>query len=208
MNRLTGLLMKLAAAPWFFFSASRTGRCWREAHNGTAALAGGLNSRQRGHGAQQPQLWLLPILQVVSPRLSWGWGAESCQRQPGGKPHCKGLLSALQGRVHVPQGTELPCPCIINNFLILALSKDSYCCTGGFLSCVLWMGDIKYGANTLTLGELMPGGGLHFTRQPPIRVGEPPDICSRCFLLSKMHLQTWLEKELQEKARDAQVSQP
>lgn len=185
MNRLTGLLMKLAAAPRFF-SVSRTGRCWREVHNGTAALAGCLNSRQSGHGAQQIQLWLLPILQVASPlRVSRRWGAEGCQRRPGGKPHCKGLLSALQRCARAPRGAELPCPYIINNSLLLALSKDSFCCAGDFLSCGLWMGDIKYGANILTLGEIMPGGNVYFTRQPPIGPGKPPDTCSRCFLLSK-----------------------
>lgn len=88
---------------------SRTGRCWREAHSGTAALAGCLNSQQSGHGAQQIQLWLLPISQVVSLRLSWRWGAESCQRHPRGKPRCKAPLSTLQRCALVPQSTELPC---------------------------------------------------------------------------------------------------
>lgn len=119
---------------FFLFPVSRTGRCWRESHNGTAALAGCLNSRQRGHGAQQTQLWLLPVLQVVPLRLSWRWGAKSCQRHPGGKPHCKGVLSSLQRPARVPRCTELPCPCIIYHFLLLALTKDSFCCTGSFLS--------------------------------------------------------------------------
>lgn len=75
--------------------------------------------------------------------------------------------------------------CIIYHFLLLALSKDSFCCTGGSLSCVLGMGDINNGANIVILGEAREKPILHF------RPGKPPGICSRCFLLPKMHLQAW-----------------
>lgn len=188
---LDGPANEISSSSVVFFSEQDRQMLAGSTHSGTAALAGCRNSRQSGRGAQQIQLWLLPILQVVSLRLSWRWAAESCQRHPGGKSHWKGLLSALQRCAHVPQRTELPCPCIINNFLLLALSKDSFCCTGDFLSCVLWMGDIKYGANILTLGEVMPGGNMYLTRQPPIRAGKAPDICSRCFLQSKDASSDW-----------------
>lgn len=58
MNRLTGLLMKLAAAPWLF-------QCPGQADVGAEHTAA-LNSQQGGQGAHQIQLWLLPILQMVS----------------------------------------------------------------------------------------------------------------------------------------------
>lgn len=160
-------------------------------HNGTAALAGCLNSRQSGHGAQQIQLWLLPVLQVLSPlRVSWRWGAEGCQRRPGGKPHCKGLLSALQRCARAPRGAELPCPYIINNSLLLALSKDSFCCAGDFLSCGLWMGDIKYGANILTLGEIMPGEMCTSPGSHPSDQGSPLTPAADVFCYQRMQLQT------------------
>lgn len=67
------------------FPVSRTGRCWREADNGTAALLGCLNSQPSGHGAQQMQLWGCPFYRWLQDepllrKAPQEMGSRSCQK--------------------------------------------------------------------------------------------------------------------------------